>query len=130
MATLGKGKAMCVVLIAALLVAAEAAVTCNTVVSSLSGCLAYVTNTGPLGGCCSGVTGLYNVARTTPDRQTICRCIKSVAASYPGIDFGKAAGLPKLCNVNIPYKISPSTDCSTYVFSSSNYSLINSFKYL
>lgn len=30
-----------------------------------------------------------------------------------GIDLGKAAGLPSACGVNIPYKISPSTDCST-----------------
>ncbi|KAL8463473.1 hypothetical protein ACS0TY_034209 [Phlomoides rotata] len=110
-------KAMCVALIVAVLVAAiappaEAAMNCGTVAGSLSGCITYVTNKGPLGGCCGGVKGLYGQAKTTPDRQAVCTCLKSLARSYPGIDYNKAAGLPKTCGVNIPYKISPSTDCS------------------
>lgn len=112
-------KAMCILLIAAVLVAAlppptEAAIGCSQVISYLGPCLPYVTNRGPLGGCCGGVKRLYGAAKTTPDRRSICDCLKSLAASYSGVNFGKAAGLPKQCAVSIPYKISPSTDCSKY----------------
>lgn len=125
-------KAMCLVFIAAVLVAsvappAEAAIGCGTVISYLAPCLPYVTNRGPLGGCCGGVKGLYGAAKTTPDRQAVCGCLKSLAASYGGVNLGKAAGLPKQCGVNIPYKISPSTDCSKYVLSL--YKYIHSFIY-
>lgn len=105
------------VLIAAALIAAiatpsEAAIGCSAVVSSLNPCLPYVTGKGPLGGCCGGIKGLYASAKTTPDKQSVCNCLKSLAASNSGIDAGKAAGLPAQCGLNIPYKISPSTDCS------------------
>ncbi|KAL0338079.1 UNVERIFIED_CONTAM: Non-specific lipid-transfer protein 2 [Sesamum angustifolium] len=92
--------------------AAEAALSCGTVISYLSPCLPYVTDQGPLGGCCGGVKGLYGAAKTTPDRQTACNCLKSLARSYKRVNLSKAAGLPEQCGVNIPYKISPSTDCS------------------
>ncbi|KAG8377126.1 hypothetical protein BUALT_Bualt09G0136000 [Buddleja alternifolia] len=111
-------KATCIVFITAVLVAAvappaEAAISCGSVIQYVSPCLSYVTNRGPLAsGCCNGVKGLYGAARTTPDRQAVCGCLKSLAGSYSGINYGKAAGLPGQCGVNIPYKISPSTDCS------------------
>ncbi|KAL8482966.1 hypothetical protein ACS0TY_025863 [Phlomoides rotata] len=111
----GLMKLMCMILIAAAVVApaAEAAVAgCGTVVSYVAPCLPYVTGRGPLGGCCGGVKGLYNAAKSTADKQTVCRCLKQVAGSYPGVNYGKAGGLPGQCGVNIPYKISPSTDCS------------------
>ncbi|KAG6424015.1 hypothetical protein SASPL_114424 [Salvia splendens] len=78
------------VLIAAALIAAiatpsEAAIGCSKVVSYLNPCLPYVTGQGPLGGCCGGIQG---------------------------INASKAACLPAQCGINIPYKISPSTDCS------------------
>ncbi|KAG6433697.1 hypothetical protein SASPL_105312 [Salvia splendens] len=110
-------KALCVALVAAVLVAsaapaAEAALGCGQVISYLRSCLPYVTNRGPLGGCCGGVKSLYSAAKTTPDRQATCTCLKSLAGSYSGVNLNKAAGLPKQCGVNIPYKISPSTDCA------------------
>ncbi|KAG6395483.1 hypothetical protein SASPL_146128 [Salvia splendens] len=113
----GVMKFLCSVLIAAALIAAiappsEAAISCGTVISYLQACLPYVTNRGPLGRCCGGVKGLYGAAKTTPDRQAVCTCLKSLAGSTSGVNFGKAAGLPSQCGVSIPYKISPSTDCS------------------
>ncbi|KAL3615782.1 lipid-transfer protein [Castilleja foliolosa] len=111
-------KSICVALIAAVLVAAivppaDAALSCGSVISYLGPCLPYVTNRGALGSCCGGVKGLYGAARTTADRQAVCGCLKSLAGSYGrGINLSKAAGLPKTCGVNVPYKISPSTDCS------------------
>ncbi|XP_011091590.1 non-specific lipid-transfer protein 2-like [Sesamum indicum] len=111
-------KPLSIFLIAAVLAMAvaprsEAAITCGTVVSDLDSCLSYLTNKGPLGSCCSGVKGLYGAAKTTQDRQSVCNCLKSLADSYTDVDLSKAAGLPGQCGVNIPYKISPSTDCST-----------------
>ncbi|KAG5582178.1 hypothetical protein H5410_052805 [Solanum commersonii] len=56
--------------------------------------------------------GLLGAAKTPADRKTACTCLKSAASAIKGINVGKAAGIPRVCGVNIPYKISPSTDCS------------------
>ena len=92
------------------------AISCGQVVSNLSPCLGYLTKGGAVPpGCCSGVVGLNNAAKTTADRQTACGCLKSVYASNSGINPDNAASLPGKCGINIPYKISPSTDCTKYV---------------
>ncbi|KAL6503292.1 hypothetical protein OROHE_023921 [Orobanche hederae] len=105
----------CIVLLAAVnfivVPPAEAVMGCGQVVQFMSPCIPYVTGQGPLGSCCGGVKGLYSAASTTPDRQSVCRCLKSLASSY-NIDLGKAGGLPSQCGVSIPYKINPSTDCA------------------
>ncbi|KAI3511557.1 hypothetical protein L1887_18712 [Cichorium endivia] len=89
------------------------AITCGQVVSNLVPCLGYLKNGGVVPpGCCSGVTALNNAAKTTPDRQTACGCLKSAYAANSGINPSNAAGLPGKCGVKIPYKISPSTDCT------------------
>ncbi|PIN00305.1 hypothetical protein CDL12_27190 [Handroanthus impetiginosus] len=51
------------------------------------------------------------MAKMTSDRQSVCNCLKSMAKSYPGVNLDKIARLPSQCGVNIPYKISPSTNC-------------------
>lgn len=63
-------------------------------------------------GCCSGIKSLNAAAKTTPDRQAACNCIKGASKGIPGINYGLASSLPGKCSVSIPYKISPSTDCS------------------
>ncbi|XP_076895965.1 non-specific lipid-transfer protein 1-like [Bidens hawaiensis] len=89
------------------------ALTCGQVVSYLIPCLNYLQNGGkPTLGCCAGVKGLNNAAQTTPDKKTACTCLKSAYGSYGGIKPTNAVGLPGSCGVNIPYKISPSTDCT------------------
>ncbi|KAL0456412.1 UNVERIFIED_CONTAM: Non-specific lipid-transfer protein 2 [Sesamum latifolium] len=117
----GTIKPMFVVLIAVVSIMSvvpegEAAVSCGTVVSYLNPCLPYVTGSGALGGCCAGIKGLYGAAQTTADRQSVCNCLKSLAGEVSGVNLGKAAGLPSQCGLSIPYKISPSTDCSKYVY--------------
>ena len=93
--------------------ASEAAITCGSVNGALAPCLKYLTGKGPLtGGCCSGISNLNKRASTTPDRQTACKCLKSVSGAISGLNYGLAAGLPGKCGVNIPYKISPSTNCA------------------
>ncbi|KAI3408970.1 Non-specific lipid-transfer protein [Psidium guajava] len=63
--------------------------------------------------CCNGIRSLYSAAKTTADRQGVCNCLKSAINGIPynAYNAGRAAGLPGECRVNIPYKISPSTDC-------------------
>ncbi|KAK4425049.1 Non-specific lipid-transfer protein 2 [Sesamum alatum] len=109
----GTIKPMFVVFIAvALIMSGEAAIDCDNVVSYLNPCLPYVTGKGAMGECCNGVKGLYAAAKSTPDRQTVCKCLKSLYGSYSNVNMDKAAGLPDQCGVSIPYKISFSTDCS------------------
>jgi hypothetical protein len=92
---------------------AESAISCGTVVSYLSPCIAYARGQRPLSaGCCSGVKGLNAAAQTTPDRQQACACLKSASAGISGLNPTTTAGIPSKCGVNIPYAISPSTDCS------------------
>ncbi|PHU05228.1 Non-specific lipid-transfer protein 2 [Capsicum chinense] len=115
------GKIACFVLLCMVVVAPyAAALSCGQVTSAMAPCVPYLTGRGPLGGCCGGVKGLMSAAKTPADRKTACTCLKSAANAIKGIDAGKAAGLPAACGVNIPYKISPSTDCSKYVNSPSS----------
>ncbi|GKV02301.1 hypothetical protein SLEP1_g14755 [Rubroshorea leprosula] len=107
-------KLACVVLLSMVVSAPVAqALTCNEVISGLTPCIGYLTGSGALSsGCCSGVQSLNSAAKTTADRQAACNCLKNTAKSMTGINYGLAAGLPGKCGVNIPYAISPSTDCS------------------
>ncbi|KAL1544863.1 non-specific lipid-transfer protein 1-like [Salvia divinorum] len=107
-------KPVSTILMSAVLIAAvaEAEISCGTVLNHISVCIPYVTNKGPIGKCCDGVKTLNEAAKTTPDRQAVCGCLKNMATAYPGIDYDKTAGLPKECGVDVPYIISPDIDCS------------------
>ncbi|KAF8007672.1 hypothetical protein BT93_K1614 [Corymbia citriodora subsp. variegata] len=117
MASSGFSKLVCVALLCIVAAAslAEAAVTCGQVASSMAPCITYArSGRGPVPpGCCSGIRSLNSAARTTPDRQAACKCIKSAAGSISGLNYGVVAAIPSKCGVNIPYKISPSTDCNS-----------------
>lgn len=118
MASSGMVKVACVVLMCMVVSApsAQAAISCGTVVSNLAPCLSYLRNGGAVPAqCCNGVKSLFNAANTTPDRQQACKCMKSTAGTVSGIDLNNASTLPSKCGVNIPYKISPNTDCSKYL---------------
>ncbi|XP_076927786.1 non-specific lipid-transfer protein Lac s 1-like [Bidens hawaiensis] len=93
---------------------AEAAITCGKVASSLLPCLNYLKGPGgmPPPACCAGVKGLSSAASNTADRKTACDCLKKSYNASPGIVASTAASLPSKCGVNIPYKISPNTDCT------------------
>ncbi|KAI7746900.1 hypothetical protein M8C21_018122 [Ambrosia artemisiifolia] len=105
---------MCLVLACMVVVTPCAeAISCGQVVSGLVPCLGYLTKGGAVPpACCGGVSGLNNAAKSTSDRQTVCACLKVAYASNSGINLSYASSLPGKCGVNIPYKISPSTDCS------------------
>ncbi|GAA0153886.1 hypothetical protein LIER_12016 [Lithospermum erythrorhizon] len=89
------------------------AISCGQVQSNLIPCVNYLRNGGaiPLN-CCIGIRTLNTAARTTADRQTVCRCAVSIARAIPGINNSNLSGLPGKCRVNLPYKISTSIDCN------------------
>ncbi|OIW19043.1 hypothetical protein TanjilG_10604 [Lupinus angustifolius] len=97
--------------------AAEAAVSCGQVVNNLTPCVSYVVYGGSIvpEQCCNGIRNLNGMAQNTPDRQNVCNCIKNAVSSsgfsFSNFNLNLAAGLPQKCGVNIPYQISPNTDC-------------------
>lgn len=107
---------VCMVAISAPM-AAKADVACGQVVSYLTPCVSYVASGGSVpAACCSGVKSLNDLAKTTADRQSVCKCLKQAVNGIPytGYNVGLAAGLPNKCGVNLPYKINPSADCNKY----------------
>uniref|UniRef100_A0A7N0UZL2 Non-specific lipid-transfer protein n=1 Tax=Kalanchoe fedtschenkoi TaxID=63787 RepID=A0A7N0UZL2_KALFE len=116
MASKAAGLIAAAVLLCALAAYASAAgITCSQVAASLGPCINFAKGTGgtPPAPCCAGIRRLNSMAATTPDRQATCRCLKSLAGSISGINFGLVAKVPSECGVNVPYKISPSTDCNS-----------------
>nr|AOC88968.1 type 1 nonspecific lipid transfer protein LTP102 [Elaeis guineensis] len=88
------------------------AITCSDVYGDLLPCVQYIQSGGAVAPqCCSGLRTLVAAARTGDDRRTACTCLKTAAASFSG-DVSRASKLPGKCGVSIPYKLSPSTDCS------------------
>ncbi|KAK2379381.1 non-specific lipid-transfer protein [Trifolium repens] len=111
-------KVACVVLLICMIIApiSEAAISCGAVSGALTPCIVYLRGgRGPSPQCCAGVRRLKAAATTTPDRQAACNCLKSAARAISGLNANNAGALPGRCGVSIPYKISTSTNCATYV---------------
>ncbi|XP_010536638.1 PREDICTED: non-specific lipid-transfer protein 3-like [Tarenaya hassleriana] len=107
-------KLTCLVLVvAAAWPATEAALSCGTVASKLAPCVSYLTRGGAVQPqCCAGIRGLAAMARTTVDRRQACRCMQNAARGMGNVNAGRAAALPRVCRVKIPYPISLSTNCN------------------
>nr|ACU14011.1 unknown [Glycine max] len=94
---------------------AEAETPCGRVQITVAPCIGYLR--GPGGGvpapCCNGVKSINNQAKTTPDRQGVCRCLKSTVLSLAGLNLATLSALPSKCGINLPYKITPTIDCNT-----------------
>ncbi|GAB4856239.1 hypothetical protein Ancab_014166 [Ancistrocladus abbreviatus] len=89
------------------------ALSCNQVFVTLKSCLVFLrSGRGPSRECCEGAMKLKNECNTKALRQTACKCLKSLAASLPGIKEEYAEKLPALCKVPFPYKVSRNMDCS------------------
>ena len=106
-----------ILLVAALVLSAapaEGAVSCGQVVGYLAPCITYAMGSapGPDGRCCSGVRSLNTAAASPADRQATCTCLKGQTSRMGGIRPDLVRGIPGKCGVNIPYAISPATDCS------------------
>ncbi|MED6224348.1 hypothetical protein PIB30_083069 [Stylosanthes scabra] len=94
---------------------AEAAIQCGFVTTNIAPCLSYLKAGGnPAQPCCNGIRTIVRAANNTPSRQAVCNCLKSAAAGLGSqISPVNAANLPGKCGVNIPYKISTSTNCAS-----------------
>ncbi|KAK7340023.1 hypothetical protein VNO77_20715 [Canavalia gladiata] len=118
---MGNLKLACVVVMCMVVMMGRAkmveSVTCGEVTQELMACIGYLMgqNGSPSQGCCEGVRKIIGEATTTSDRQTVCNCLKADANSYP-INYNNAEALPAKCNVNIPYKLSPTTNCADIRF--------------
>eukprot|EP01018_Ginkgo_biloba_P003398 Gb_02342 [translate_table: standard] len=101
------------VMVAAILVASDGAITCNQVTGKLMQCASFLVGSAakPSGPCCAGVKSLNSMAKSTPDRQATCGCLKNAAGSY-GINLGNAKKLPGACGVNVGVPIDPSVNCA------------------
>ncbi|KAL5731309.1 lipid-transfer protein [Ranunculus cassubicifolius] len=92
---------------------ASEAITCGQATVSVVPCIGYLRSGGaPPPACCSGVKSLNSAAKTTPDRRTVCSCIKTLTKSIPGINGGMVSSLPGKCGVNLGFPISLNMDCS------------------
>ncbi|PKA50561.1 Non-specific lipid-transfer protein [Apostasia shenzhenica] len=109
------------VMTAALFPAGEATITCSFVYQSLLPCLGYLQSSGRTvpPGCCSGISSLVAAAKTPADRRAACGCLKTAATGASGAYIDLASSLPAKCHVPLPYKISPSVDCTKYSLSRS-----------
>ncbi|XP_047178473.1 non-specific lipid-transfer protein 1-like [Vigna umbellata] len=95
---------------------AEAEIPCGSVQITVAPCIAYLT--GPAGrpipaSCCSGVKRINDQAKSTPDRRSVCTCLKNTALKLPGINAPRLSALASNCRVNLPYKVTPSINCNT-----------------
>lgn len=110
--TVWKALVLALALEAAAIGVAEGAISCSKVISDLLPCLSFVTGNAanPTAACCNGVKSLNAAANSTPDRQAVCKCIKSVSGSST-YDSSKAANIPSLCGVTVGFPISASMSC-------------------
>ncbi|VAI11552.1 unnamed protein product [Triticum turgidum subsp. durum] len=103
-----RGVPRAVLIVAVLVLAsrgASAALSCSTVYNTLMPCLGYLQSGGVVPRfCCGGVKKLVSTARSTPDRRTICTCLKNIGAGAAGGPYAsRAAGLPRKCKVPMPW---------------------------
>ncbi|KAI5429160.1 hypothetical protein KIW84_033957 [Lathyrus oleraceus] len=81
---------------------ANAALSCGQIQLSITPCIGYLRSPTPTvpAPCCNGVRNLNNLAKTTPDRQGACRCLKFTATRFPGLNLPALAALPTNCGVS------------------------------
>ncbi|KAI3901064.1 hypothetical protein MKW92_028948 [Papaver armeniacum] len=99
----------------------EGAMSCDTIKSTLTPCLGYLTGGDLDPDCCPGVKSVIAAVQTTSERQDACNCLQIASAEVPvpEINYDDDASLPSKCGVYIPdqlRRISPSTDCTKYVY--------------
>lgn len=116
-------KTACLILISMMMMimAADAAVArrmmpCPQVITTLMPCLNYLKKGGAIPvTCCDGVKKLANSAKTQPDRQAACVCLKPAAKSY-GINYDLANKLPASCGIDYQINLSPDIDCTRFIY--------------
>ncbi|OMO89082.1 Plant lipid transfer protein/Par allergen [Corchorus olitorius] len=100
---------------------ATAALTCDDVEREVSPCVTHVNSMGKKAEveCCKGARTLNKMAQTPADHREACKCIKNILHRMRESEEGLtgemesfAGTLPGKCGaINVPYKISLSTNC-------------------
>ncbi|KAL5705899.1 hypothetical protein ACHQM5_024131 [Ranunculus cassubicifolius] len=111
---------------------AEGKINCSDVKRGVNSCRFFVRGQGNVPPtCCNGLRQLQRNARTTPDRQATCACLKQASINLGGVIWSKAESLPGICRLYVPYKISREIDCSRYslpfLFLCMQYERLNAF---
>ncbi|XP_073059988.1 non-specific lipid-transfer protein 1-like [Primulina eburnea] len=105
--------AMGILMISAMWASHAGAVPCTTAVATLGPCVDYLVGrassvTVP---CCQGADSLNRMVKTKPELQSLCECLKQAAAAM-GVLPDRAAAIPVLCKITVPFPISYDVDCS------------------
>ncbi|KAH7564755.1 hypothetical protein ACOSP7_021514 [Xanthoceras sorbifolium] len=91
----------------------NAQVTCEQITLWLTPCIGYSVVGGVVpGACCQGIKTALAAKKTVEDRRMGCNCVKDLAAKIPGLNYDRVNEIPGICGITIPYKISPSLDCT------------------
>lgn len=93
----------------------SAFIDCGTVTSLISACSTFITygtpDPLPASPCCDALTGLTNIAASTDDRRSVCRCFLSLITTY-NPNATALATLPGFCGVSLGFTVLPNTDCN------------------
>ncbi|XP_004492552.1 non-specific lipid-transfer protein 1-like [Cicer arietinum] len=94
---------------------ANGALPCGQVQLYVASCIGYLRSPGPSvpAPCCNGIRTVNSQSKTTSDRQSVCKCLKTTSLSLPGLNLPALAALPAKCGVNLPYTVTPSINCNT-----------------
>ncbi|KAE9618211.1 putative plant lipid transfer protein/Par allergen [Lupinus albus] len=92
----------------------NAIIPCGEVQFKVAPCLGYLRGGGgvPPAACCNSLRALNNETKSGPDRQGVCRCLKSTVFTIPGLNLATVAAVAGKCGVNLPYTISPTLNCN------------------
>uniref|UniRef100_A0A7C8YP85 Non-specific lipid-transfer protein n=1 Tax=Opuntia streptacantha TaxID=393608 RepID=A0A7C8YP85_OPUST len=106
-------KVACLFILTLLVVAPQTqALTCGQMVQTLLPCLSYLKNGGSVpAACCNAARTLNKTAKTAPDRQLACACLKQAAKAF-AINYTYGSQLADKCGLHLGIKVSPSSDCS------------------
>nr|XP_043638457.1 non-specific lipid-transfer protein 1-like [Erigeron canadensis] len=88
----------------------EDAMICSVVADNFQPCLNYLKASGgeiPPTLCCNGLKKTSLLSK----RKVVCKCLNDFIGSLKNINQDNAAGLPRKCGVNMPYRL-PNTDCT------------------
>lgn len=91
----------------------EAAISCGQVIPALAPCINYVRAGGNMPvTCCTGARSVLSMSKANADLKIACGCIKQMTMSMPGVKYELVNSIPGKCGVAIPWKLSPTLDCS------------------
>jgi len=90
-------------------------ITCRHVKVDLVPCVKFLQSGGPVPVRYCNVVRILSKGRNTADRRYICNCLKVAVGAFSALNPNNAEALPGKCKVNLPYKISNSTNCDRYI---------------